>query len=331
LIGSVSEASFFAVLLIIGASLLGLMLLAQYGVEIAFLPQFIGWSFWLMILVLVSFTMIGGGGLLYALLHMGTSAERRSDLANRAAAGMERLQEGPPPKKEYPNIPHDENLTNSPGISLAYRLPIAQTSLWRLAVAGTFCLACLVATLVLATVSLPSLVGEEPQWLLAIFSLLLAALGAWSISYFLRQWMSGAGVGATSFEISDHPLHPGGEYEFFLSQQGRLRLRSLSVSLICVEQAVYRQGTDVRTESGRVAEIEIFRSQDIHIQPAAPFEHQGTFTTPTDAMHSFQSRNNSVLWKIHVQGEIEQWPTFERSYPIIMHPAPCNEGAAASS
>ena len=278
-----------------------------------------------MVLVLIAFLVIGGGGLIYAILHMGTSAERRSSLATRAAAGMERLQESPAGHKDYPNIPYDENLTNSPGISLAYRLPISQTSLWRLAVAGTFCLASLVTTLVLATVSVPTLMGEKPQWMLALFSLLLGALSAWSIFYFVRQWMAGAGVGATSLEISDHPLHPGCEYEFFLSQQGRLRVRSLAVSLVCEEQAVYRQGTDVRTETVCVARHEVFRSQEIHIQPAAPFEHQGTFVAPSDAMHSFQSRNNSVRWKLHVEVEIEQWPAFQRSYPVIMHPAPFHE------
>ena len=57
---------------------------------------------------------------------------------------------------------------------------------------------------------------------------------------------------------------------FFVSQTGRLRLHAFSVSLVCEEEATYRQGTDVRTEKRVVCEQLVFLKRSIQVEPAAP-------------------------------------------------------------
>ena len=83
-----------------------------------------GYSGWLYLSLLIplSFIVIGGGRLIYTLVHWNSSAERRS-LAEQRAAQVD-LFEGPVDEREFPTVPADANLTNSPGTTLAYRLPI---------------------------------------------------------------------------------------------------------------------------------------------------------------------------------------------------------------
>ena len=69
-------------------------------------------------------------------------------------------------------------------------------------------------------------------------------------------------------------MHPGGEYQVFLSQTGRLSVKRLKLSLVCEEEATYRQGTDTRTESQKVFAQELFRREDFEIPPGIPFEMQ---------------------------------------------------------
>jgi hypothetical protein len=59
-------------------------------------------------------------------------------------------------------------------------------------------------------------------------------------------------IGTTLLEVSHHPFYPGGQYELFVAQTGRLDVRWLQVQLVCEEQAVYQQGTDTRRATARV-------------------------------------------------------------------------------
>jgi hypothetical protein len=90
--------------------------------------------------------------------------------------------------------------------------------------------------------------------------------------------------------------------------------------LVCQEEATYRQGTDIRTETRIVHEQRIFQGESIRIDPGAPLELRETLRVPEDAMHSFQSSYNAVHWTLVVKGQPESWPAFERSFPVIVHP-----------
>jgi hypothetical protein len=287
-----------------------------------------GWSWWIYLVtsVPVIFIFVGAGGILYTLLNWGKSAEHRAAMSRRVQ-DRELLRGGPRGENGFPNVPARDDITSSPGTKLRYRLPIATSPGW--ALVGTL-VACLcwngiVGTMVFFAVR--SHLARKPEWMLTFFCIPFVAIGLFLIYCFFRQLLMTTGIGPTLLEISDHPLHPGGEYQVFLSQTGRLSVKSLALSLVCEEEATYRQGTDTRTESQKVFRQELFRREDFEIPPSAPFETQAALCIAEGAMHSFRSSHNRIQWTLLVEGDAEGWPHFERAFPIIIYPK--TEGGAA--
>jgi hypothetical protein len=176
-------------------------------------------------------------------------------------------------------------------------------------------------TSVLAVIAAGEHLSGRPDWFLTLFVAGLIVLDAWATWLFLRLLWQNTRIGPTFVEISHHPLRPGEEYAIFLSQHGRISLDSLRMSLVCEEEATYRQGTDIRTESQPVHEQLVFSRARVRIDPAVPFELQVRLRVPAHAMHSFQSGHNAVRWKLVVKAEPERWPMFLRSFPVLVHPA----------
>jgi hypothetical protein len=165
----------------------------------------------------------------------------------------------------------------------------------------------------------------KPEWFLTFFCIPFIAIGFFLIYGFFHQLLVTTGIGPTLMELSDHPLHPGGEYQLFLSQTGRLSVNCLTLSLICEEEATYRQGTDTRTESSKVFQQEILRQENFEIPPGIPFEIQIELRIPESAMHSVASAHNRIGWTLVVNGDVEGWPNFERSFPVILFPGTGDE------
>lgn len=317
-VGRVGESLFFAVLFLLGSVSLAALLTSQAVDPDPRLYSF-GYGFYLMLIVLTSFILIGGGGLVYAVLEAGASAERRSALARRAAS-IDLIREARTAPEDFPCIPSDANLTNSPGIQLAFRLPSMESPVWRLSVAAVFCALWSIVSGVLIVVAINSYRAGRPQWLLTLFVGPFLGSGLWAVHYFFRQLLIHTVIGPTSVEISEHPLFPGRSYDLFISQGGRLQMRRLEVWLICLEEATFRQGTDIRSEQHVVLRQPIASHTDFRIEPGRPFEDQCQLQIPEDAMHSFVTKNNAVHWRLVVRGEAELWPPFERSFPIVVYP-----------
>jgi hypothetical protein len=146
----------------------------------------------------------------------------------------------------------------------------------------------------------------------------LAGIGL--IAYFVRQILIVNGIGPTLVEISHHPLVPGERYKLFVSQAGRLRLKSFSVLLVSEEQATYRQGTDTRCETRRVYQRELFSRENFDVPRGAPLEVPCELEIPARAMHSFKAAHNELNWKVIVAGLAEGWPRYERAFPVIVYP-----------
>ncbi len=51
-----------------------------------------------------------------------------------------------------------------------------------------------------------------------------------------------------------------------------------------------------------------------------PLEMDCQIRLPLDMMHSFQGRHNAIVWKIIVEGEVKKWPSFCRSFPVVVFP-----------
>lgn len=315
-VGRLGEGLFSGLLLLVGSVLLAALLTSYLANP---QPQMlrIGFGFWLTILVLGSLILLGGSGLVRTILLIAASAERRSVLAQRTQQLEVALEL---PTVELPTVPSDANLRNSPGVRLPFRLPATYSPAWRLIAAIVFCLIWNGAAAVLVVLAGQSFFGPRPEWFLTIFTVPFVGMGGWAIFDFVRQMLIHTGIGPTNVEISEHPLRPGGEYQLYFSQAGRLSMRFLTLSLACEEQATFRQGTDLRSETRRVFDRQLFRETDFDIEPGIPFERELEFQIPDAAMHSFQSEHNAINWKIVVHGDAESWPPFERTFPLVIHP-----------
>lgn len=323
--GGVGEALFFGSLFVLGAlALTGLVLTRVLSTLPSGVPKLEGPGFWIALLVVVAFIVVGGGRFGYAVLWVGTSRERRSAIARRAAT-IELISDSIP-LSGYPNIPDDEDLTNSPGITLAYRLPTYESPAWKLTAATAFSAAWCVMAVVVAIWALRGHLNGRPDIALSIFAGVLVAFGIWSIFYFVRQLTLLTGVGPTQLEISAHPLYPGREYDVYLSQAGRHRYQWMELRLECQEGVSYQQGTDLREEFCTVYREVVFRREAFEIDHDIQFEQQAKFRTPEAAMHSFRSEHNTVRWQFVVEGQAEQWPKYSRSFPLVIYPQSSTRG-----
>ncbi len=320
LAGSVGEASFFGLLLLLGG-IVQVYVFIRYtqSPSVVLLEPPVGFQFWLMVLISTSFLLIGGGGLVLTALQTGTSTERRAALVKRAA-DIDLINEELPSLSEHPGVPDHKSLNNSPGVELRYRLPVIQTQTLAFLATGVLCLVCNCIAIVLLMVLVREWVIGNLQIALIALTSFFGAMASWSTVFFVRQVRMRGGIGATTVEISDHPLHPGDAYEVYMSQCGRLHLQTLEVLLVCEEEVTYRQGTDVRTERHVVVEESIYRGQDCQIRREQPYEERCPLQISENTMHSFQGQHNVIQWKLMVRGQGTGWQSFERCFPVVIAP-----------
>ena len=320
LAGSVGEASFFGLLLLLGG-IVQVYVFIRYtqAPSAVLLEPPVGFQFWLMVLISTSFLLIGGGGLVLTALQTGTSTERRAALVKRAA-DIDLINDELPSPSEHPGVPGHKSLNDSPGVELQYRLPVIQTQTLAFLATAFFCLVCNSIAIGLLVLLVREWVIGNLQIALIALTVFFGAMAGWSSPSFVRQLRMRAGIGATTLEISDHPLHPGNAYEVYLSQCGRLHLRSLEVLLVCEEEVTYRQGTDVRTERHVVVEELIYRGQDCQIRRDQPYEARCPLRISENIMHSFQGQHNVIQWKLMVRGQGTGWQSFERGFPVVIAP-----------
>jgi hypothetical protein len=319
LLGGLGEGLFFAALFFLGAVSVTALITSRITREAAE-SEATGIGFWLTMLVLVSSVLIGAGGFVLTMLQFGASAERRSNIAQRTPRIDLLADPALSQEKQYPSVPSDGNLTNSPGVRLSYRLPSEQSPFWRLALAMAFAVIWNVIAAVLVVLALGSFRHGRPEWFLAVVAAGFVLVGVWAIYYFVRQMAILTGIGPTGVEISAHPFIPGGKYDVFITQAGRLHMRILELVLVCEEEATYHQGTDVRTDRARVFAQQVFCQRNFDIRPGSPLEQECQIEIPPSAMHSFKSNCNAVQWKLVVRGHSRGWPRFERSFPVVVYP-----------
>ncbi len=317
-VGHLGEAVFCGSLFLLGTLLLSVIVGSQL-IEPNPGQYVIGVGGWLLILVTCSSIVLGGGGLIWTVLRIGTSAERRSAMASQAA-DTDIVHAAVPRPRNYPTVPSFEGLINSPGIELAYRLPATQTPGWRLLATTVFAMLWSFAVFLLTAKVIRGHVEGRHEWLLTVMLAGFWFVCYWSVREFLQLLVMNSGVGRTTLEISDLPLAPGREYQASLVQHGNMKMRLLQVWLICEEEATFTQGTDIRTETREVDRRTCFERRDFEIELGKPFSAECRIAVPAHAMHSFQSPHNVVRWKIVVRGEAERWPTLERGFPVVVYP-----------
>ena len=277
------------------------------------------WSFWMLLLVPASFSVIGGAGLVYTIYLWTVSAERRSATAKRFG-----LADGDAAANsvdsELPNVPGAADLTNSPGTHLAYRLPSVVKPVWQVFWLAAFCVAWNVIAVVFLVVALRRFWEGDPSAAETVIAALFRATGVAAVYYLGRQVLATSGVGPTRVEISDHPLRPGERYDVFMSQAGGREIRSLDFSLVCDEVTTFRQGTDTRTETRRVYQQTVVSQPSVDVAKGQNFEIRTELELPTGIMHSFKADHNEIQWRLLVEGEVDRWRQYDRSFPVTVHP-----------
>ena len=318
LVGSLGEAAFCGALFLLGTLLLS-VIIATHLLRPDPSRFVFGVGGWLLVMVTGSSILLGGAGLIWTVLRVGTSRERRSALAIRAA-DTDLVHAALPRPRNYPTLPPFDGLTNSPGIELAYRLPASQTPGWRLLATTIFALLWSLVVFVLTATVIREHVAGQHEWLFTALLMPFWGVCFWSVRSLVQLLLLNSGMGQTTIEISDLPLIPGREYQAVISQHGQVAIKSLQLWLVCEEEATFTQGTDIRTEHREVYRQECFERRDFRIEPALPFTETCNIAVPAAAMHSFHAPHNLVRWKLVVRGEAAGWPPCERGFPVVVYP-----------
>ncbi len=328
-IGSVGEAAFFGTLF-----LLGIVSLTIVGTWQLFWPGSqifrIGFGFWLMIIASLSFVVLGLTGLILRVAQTVASPELRSALAQQAEREHQRRSRGPAASAELPNLPSLQAFTDSPGERLAYRLAGQRGEIGPLILSFSFSAAWNGLLAVLAVVAAEKFASGRPSWFLLLLLVPFAVIGFYSARWFFILFRRISGLGPTTAEISHIPLRPGEMFALYLCQYGRVAFNRLSVALVCFEESTYQQGTDVRTERVAVTRHIICERENCRSEPDEPLEMDCQFRLPSDTMHSFQGQHNAIVWKVVVEGDSTRWPSFCRSFPVVVYP-PSSEVRVAPS
>ncbi len=320
--GIAGEAAFYAAVFLIGVFTLSLVLIQNVSpAQSLDVEETLSTHWGRLIFGILSLAAIltGGGGLLFRLTRFGTSSERRSVIAKRGGS-IEVSGPGAEPNSRLPYVPAGRSMTDSPGEHLNFRLAEVNPSGGQIAGPAILALLWNSVWFVLLALAVSGFWYGNPRWILTILLVPFAGIGYWAFRFFLTQLQRHAGVGVTIVEIDDSPIFPGEEYRLHVAQCGRLRLRRLKIEVVCEEETFYRQGTDVRVEREQAFSETLLNERDVVVDPQVPWEQQLRFSLPPSVMHSFVGSHNAIRWKIVVIGESRPWPSFCRSFPIVVHP-----------
>ncbi len=287
--------------------------------EVVLTRGYSGWLWLLGLLLPGALVVIGGTGLIRRLRVWGKSEERVA-----ASTGipdlLDPLAHPVASAPGLPTVPLWDDLVNSPGTLLRYRLPVESPESWTLVGFGVFAVLWNLVVVVLA-VGLGLLEGRF-GWLAVGLLVPFALVGVGGIVLVIRGALLAAAIGSTQVEISAHPLCPGDRYDVLVSQGGTGVLRDIELRLELEEIATFRQGTDTRSEQVTVHAQTVAQARNVRLDPTARLELRGVVHVPPDAMHSFTSGHNSVRWKLVVRGTPERWPVFSRAFPVVILPGP---------
>lgn len=332
LVGRVGEAAFFGLLLLLGiVSLTTVVTWQVFWPESNFLR--VGFGFWLMVIASSSFIVIGLTGFTLKVSSTLASPERRNAIASKVKRDHQRrsLQGG---ESRISCLPSLQALTDSPGVKLTYRLAEQSGQRLPIILSSSFAVSWNMLVAVLLVIAVQNFASRQTNWFLIVLLIPFLAVSVWATRWFFQLLRTHAGIGPTAVEISDLPLLPGNTYQVYLCQYGRMEFRNLRIRLVGYEEAIYQQGTDIRTETSEFASIDalslrtessdpssgIEDQKKLIAEPEIPLELTCQIRLPNDMMHSFYGMHNSFRWKIEVEGEASTWPTFHRSFPVVVYP-----------
>ncbi len=278
------------------------------------------WEHWLSLMIPISLILLGGGMLLHLLFYVRYGSREYSAAAAQRTSAIAPFLEEQDEKTPYPNVPDGRMITDSPGVRLAYRLPMDQSFAWKLFTLVVMCVVwnIFVVAQIVATVN--SFVEHNADWIRLVYTLPIAASGLALMWIVLKELRSTTKIGQTFVEVDRFPIRPQEPCRIFISQGGRLKMYWLNVMLVCEEEVIFTHGTNTRREVQRVFQKQLFCEEGFEITNSSPFECEFILELPEHAMHSFVSPRNQVKWQILVEGAAVGSPVFNRVFPLIVYP-----------
>lgn len=276
---------------------------------------------WLRVILATSLITVGGYFITSLLWRVGISRERREALVNRAGE-IDLLNEFRRRREDLPTVPIEPPLRGS---ELPFGLHSSRRNLWSLVSSAVMSLTLVAIASILFPTAIARGPAADPQSVAFVFLPIICVAAIWFLYRFFRQLLKLTGIGPSSIELSHYPLFPGSKCRLRLFQPGRIKLKVLTVWLVCQEEATFDQGTDIRTERRDVFRQRLFRKRSVDVSPDRPFIFEFDLQIPPDAIHSFRSANNRIQWKIIVQAEAKNWPTLNRTFRLSVYPRPVSE------
>ena len=291
------------------------------------------WTNVTLLIVPISLFLLGLGPLIHLFLYRTGHSQKKITplsgvLQNKSADNLEELpadiasekQSASERSAEFPCSPSIRNIIDSPGVKMKYRLPLDNSPIGSLGVILLLCVAWGVLCIAFVSVALGGFLDRRPDWILTGFILPFVLVWIGLFLYFFRNLQRATSVSPTLMEINDALLHPGQTTKALLIQMGGHYIFKLDVNLVCEEEAVFSCGTDIRSEKMVVFRSNLLSEKDFNIVVDEQFEKSFEFTIPQNAMHSFDSPHNRILWRLEVCGEVENHPPFTRSFVLVVNP-----------
>ncbi len=317
LIGRVSEVAYFGALTLLGVAALTLVIGWQL-VSPETNVFSIGYGFWLLILVSVSFIGIGGLGFVYHLMTVAISDEHRAALVRGNFANGP--QTSAQAKRKFRYLPALTRYTDSPGVHLRYRLPELYPQTNRILFTGLLVMIWDAFVMVLATLVVAKFLLGNPGWFAIVIIIGFIYVAVQLTRRFMVELFYATRIGSTVVEIAQLPLRAGESVRMQVVQHGRMSIKKLEVALVCEERATYHFGTDVRTEAQEIQRIPLLNQGRVRIEDGDPLQLNCDLQVPVGAMHSFVSPHNAIAWKVVVEGDVSRWPSFCRNFPVVVYP-----------
>lgn len=156
----------------------------------------------------------------------------------------------------------------------------------------------------------------ETEWGLALFLLPFLAIGLGLFLLVFYLILSLRNPRPTLF-FPNRAIYLGEPFSFRWELSGKSEmLHELRISVKGQEEAKYRRGTSTYTDKNTFFDSELSRVAGMGISQGGDL----SFTIPADSMHSFRSRNNSVVWNVVLHGDIKNWPDLNESFPLVVLP-----------
>lgn len=316
---TVGEAVVLLVVFLVGFIGLAAVIAAQTLLSTAEHWLLSGWQFGLILLVLGSMVIFGGWLLVRTIWRSTSTREYQAALENQASK-LAPFGSQPPEGAERPTIPHTPLLTDSPGVVLKFRLPVSQRENWRLLAAAVFAPLWGAANAWMIVLAIQNAQAGLFDWLLLGCLVPFSVVTIVALTFLFRQFLFYTSIGPTAVEVNHLPMQPGGMYQVFVTQAGRMLAKRLKIMLLCEEEAQFHQGTDIRKEVREVYRHVLFSEKNVEIVPEESFEQTCDLEIPADCMHSFESGSNSVCWRICILVDFVRQRGFRRTFPLVVVP-----------